>query len=88
MRTYDYIAKPCTLCKQVKSLTEFNRDRNMIDGHSPRCRGCQPKRDFSKYAARRRELEQQYQVFGRDPKYGNTWELLHGALKTIERVRA
>ena len=90
VRTYDYIEKPCASCKEVKPLTEFNRMWKMVDGRSWRCRECakKTKRDGSKYAERRKEIDKRHLEFGRDPKYGNTWELLHGALKTIERVGA
>lgn len=33
-------AKECTLCRVVKPLDQFWRDRNHTDGHASRCKAC------------------------------------------------
>ena len=32
--------KQCIICKQTKPLTDFHKDKQVKDGHDPRCKKC------------------------------------------------
>jgi len=53
------ISKQCYKCKEIKSLSEFNKNRTRPDGHQHVCKNCQKKYYKSdKYKAIRKKYKQ------------------------------
>ena len=50
--------KPCTICKVVKPLTEFNKKSNRKDGLQLHCKECNRLRSRAYYNANREEHKQ------------------------------
>jgi hypothetical protein len=42
--------KECKKCKEVKSLTEFNKQKDTKDGHKNLCKECQRKYNSQRYS--------------------------------------
>lgn len=48
--TEDYKTKICSICKQTKRISEFNRNKQAVDGRRPHCSECRNQQRRSDYA--------------------------------------
>lgn len=65
--------KPCSRCKMIKPLSNYNRDRNRITGLSNHCRECQKVFARTWYLKTRQARQQKLRTMKRIifEKYGN-----------------
>jgi 5-methylcytosine-specific restriction endonuclease McrA len=87
---YNYYAflelKPCSMCKEVKFLTAFNKMQKSRDGVSPVCRECSQKEHQKYNASHREDLRFKAKIYSKnryeqDPegcrRYGRQMYALH-----------
>ena len=87
--------KVCRVCAERKHVTEFvvSRADRSKDGRKNICKPCQrvknaeyAKRNPNLYAERHAKRKEEFERYGVDEKYGDTWQALDAALSMCRRT--